>query len=53
MRDPAIMLYLSLMFTSATAAFAARDAHHEMLARCYVANSLIYSLLGVCHCVGL
>ena len=53
MLDPVTTLYMSLLFTSATAAYGARAVGHEMLARCYVANSLIYALLGVCHCVGL
>ena len=52
MGDPVVTLYLSLLFTSATAAFAAREVGHEMLARCYIANSLIYALLGLCHCLG-
>ena len=53
MFDPVTTLYLSLLLTSATAALSAREVHHEALARCYVANSLIYLMLGVCHWLGL
>jgi hypothetical protein len=53
MPDPFFCLYLSLWFTSATAALAAREVGHSMLARVYVANSMIYGLLGVFHLLGL
>ena len=49
MFDPVLNLYLSLLATSAMAAVAAREVHHHALARCYVANSMIYGLLGLCH----
>jgi hypothetical protein len=49
MLDPITTLYLSLLCTSATAALAAREVRHHALARCHVANRLIYALLGLCH----
>jgi hypothetical protein len=49
MLDPVTTLYLSLLCTSATAAVAAREVRHHALARCYLANCLIYGLLGLCH----
>ncbi len=52
MLDPVTTLYVSLLFTSATAAYAAREVGHAALARCYAANSVIYALLGLCHCAG-
>jgi hypothetical protein len=51
MVDPILMLYVFLLLTSATAAFAAREVGHEMLAHRYVANSPIYAMLGLCHCL--
>ncbi len=53
MLDTFTILYLALWFTSATAAFAAREVGHAVLARCYVANSVIYALLGACHWLGM
>jgi hypothetical protein len=52
MIDPITTLYVSLLLTSAAAALAAREVRHEMLARCYVANSLIYGLFGLLHWLG-
>ena len=49
MIDPFSLLYASLFCTSLTAAFAAGGTRHGALARCYVANAVIYLLLGVCH----
>ena len=49
MLDPVTTLYVSLLCTSATAAYAAREMRHHALAHCYLTNSLIYALLGLCH----
>jgi hypothetical protein len=50
--DAFTLLYLALFCTSFAAAAAAGRVHHGALRRCYLANSLIYGLLGLSHGFG-